>query len=245
MIVNGAPGVKIQIFYVTQDGNIANAEISNYMTYGALEQMGPHTNVVVRYDPNDIFAVGALVSIGDTSIVNGNAPRFVLTFSYYLEDGSQVMGRTRHDIDVGRLPEYKCGMLCILKYKKGNPEKVKLLKDDSEIINNKQVQNAMWFYYVVTGQKTMEWWEVLATGIEGTCQILSSKPTGRMENGCGELAFNLMVTRPDGSVYELTTTKFLTHVQLPYSLAGKVLSITYDKDDETNVVINFGAQELI
>lgn len=69
--------------------------------------------------------------------------------------------------------------------------------------------------------------------------VLSSRPTGNIINGEGEMILNLKVTRPDGSAWETTVTKPVPHGSLSFTQPGSVVHVYYLPDNEQDIVIGF------
>ncbi|WP_378264000.1 DUF3592 domain-containing protein [Amycolatopsis pigmentata] len=77
---------------------------------------------------------------------------------------------------------------------------------------------------------------LMATGLAGTGTVITFRDTGMTVNDNPRVEFDLRVTPADGSPdFRATTRKTVSRLELPY--AGQELSVRYDPDDRTKIVI--------
>jgi ribosomal protein S27AE len=94
---------------------------------------------------------------------------------------------------------------------------------------------------LATGQITQELADIRENGIPTKGVILSSKPTGNIVNGEGEIALQVKVTRPNGTAYEVAVTKHVPQSGMAFTVPGSVVHIFYKPGDEQNIMIGFFA----
>jgi hypothetical protein len=67
--------------------------------------------------------------------------------------------------------------------------------------------------------------------------VVSSTPTGHTTDGRVGLRMRLLVTRPDGSSFELTQDKKLPPASVGQVLPGMVVKVKYLPHDESDVAV--------
>ena len=112
---------------------------------------------------------------------------------------------------------------------------------ETAIVNGVALNQTEFQHDLATGQITQQLADIRKTGIPTKGVILSSKPTGNIVNGEGEIALQVRVTRPDGSTYEVAITKHIPQNGMPFTVPGSVVHVFYKPDNEQNIMIGFFA----
>lgn len=74
-------------------------------------------------------------------------------------------------------------------------------------------------------------------GLDARAVVLAMRPTGEIRGDRAVLELSLRVTRPDGSGFDVTTSKAVPPVLAPRVQPGSVITVKYMADDETSVAL--------
>ena len=186
---------------------------------------------------NWTWAIGEVRSAERTSLQYEEKPQVAFTVHYYTEDGQETTVMFKQLMTPEDLARYPVGTVVPIKYNPARPDK------DAQIMLNPdpaEVDKAYDRYYLATGQMTQEEFDIKQNGVQAQAVIVSASPTGEIvAKNRTEMSIQVTVNRPDGTTYQVTTTAALAQSDIPYAIAGSIVSVYYLPEDEQNIFIVF------
>lgn len=100
-----------------------------------------------------------------------------------------------------------------------------------------ELQAALDRVHVAKGWLTPKQLRITEYGVDASAVVVSTTPTGRSFDGRAEVRLCLLVTRPDGTTFELTQDKKLPPTSLDQVRPGMAVRVKYLPHDESDVAV--------
>ena len=186
------------------------------------------------------LVVGELLSAERTGWRVNDNPQVQLTFRFrtqpgYAHDGLEVTATCKVVVSDSELAHLDPGDLLPLRYDPDNPQDVMIDTD----VDHDTLQQAFNQHRVATGKMTPRALDNSQNGVQANGVVLASRPTGEVVDGSARIELQLRVTRPDGTVFDVTTVKTVDGSVVSRTIPGNVLPVFYLPHDEQDVVVGF------
>lgn len=100
-----------------------------------------------------------------------------------------------------------------------------------------ELQAALDRVHVAKGWLTPKQLRITEYGVDASAVVVSTTPTGHTEDGRSGVRLRLLVTRPDGTTFELTQDKKLLPTSIAQVQPGMAVRVRYLPHDESDVAI--------
>lgn len=100
-----------------------------------------------------------------------------------------------------------------------------------------ELQAALDRVYVAKGWLTPQQLRIIEHGVEAKAIILEATPTGPTQDGRNGIRLRMLVTRPNGTTFELTQEKRLVPTSIPQVSPGMTVRAKYLPHDESDVSV--------
>ena len=99
------------------------------------------------------------------------------------------------------------------------------------------LQAALDRVHMAKGWLTPKQWHITEYGVEASAVVLDATPTGPTPDGRSGVRLHLLVTRPDGTTFEVTQHKQLAPASTHQVRPGMVVRARYLPQDESDVAV--------
>ncbi|MCL2760798.1 MAG: hypothetical protein FWD70_04025, partial [Desulfuromonadales bacterium] len=159
----------------------------------------------------------------------------ILTVKYATQDGQQLTSSFRMTVQQTDMAKLIPGYKMPIEYDPQKPQNIKFVPYAA----SSTLQAAKDQYDLTHGEITQEFIDIRDKGTKAKGVILASKPTGNIMDNKSEMELQVKVTRPDGSTYEVNTTKDVPQTGLSFAAPGSIVHVFYMPDNEQNIMIGF------
>lgn len=192
--------------------------------------VGGSHGVAVKNGP---LVIGVLESFAQTGWYVNDQPQIAFTVRFVTRDGEEVTATDKRIVMLAELPLLKNGIEVPVRYDPAQPRNI-MLADEAD---PDELRGAKDTHDVATGRLTQETVALKNNGIDARGVVLASRPTGEIDHGSARIEMQLRVTRPNGSTFDVTTTKAVPQHALAFTVPGSVVHVFYLPHDEQHVAV--------
>ncbi len=196
----------------------------------AVDAVGGRYGAGVRNGP---LVIGVLESLEQTGTFVNEQPQVEFTVAFTTVDGRRVTGSDRRLVPLTELPLFSTGIEVPIRYDPARPGSIML----ADRASPGEVRDAKDKHDIATGRLTQETVDLKNNGIDARGVVLASRPTGEIDHGSARIEMQLRVTRPNGSTFDVTTTKAVPQHALAFTVPGSVVHVFYLPHDEQHVAV--------
>jgi hypothetical protein len=180
------------------------------------------------------IGIGTVVSVRRTGLTVGNRPELELTLDVHTPDGHAFRGVARYLVDLTEPGLVGPGATVPVRYRPDLSDGRVALATDASPAELQRVYNLV---QVALGHLDAEGLRIAEYGLDARAVVLALRPTGEIRGDRAVLELTLRVTRPDGSGFDVTTSKAVPPVLLPRVRPGALITVRYLPGDETTVAL--------
>ncbi|ROP36827.1 hypothetical protein [Saccharothrix texasensis] len=177
------------------------------------------------------IGMGTVVGVARTGLSVNDQPQLDIRLRVDTADGRTFAATARQVVDLTDLSLVQVGAILPVRYL---PDGRAALATDAP---PHELQAALDRVQVAKGHLTPQQLRITEQGVDARAVVLDMVPTGQTPDGRTELRLSLRVTRPDGSVFDVTQDKKLPPVSIPQVQRGMVVRVKYLPQDESDVAV--------
>jgi hypothetical protein len=177
------------------------------------------------------IAIGTVIGVTRTGRIAKGQPQLDIRLQVDTADGRSWVVTARQVVDTGDLAAVRPDALLPVRYLTDG--RVTLATDAPAHV----LQAALDRVHMAKGWLTPKQSRITEYGVDASAVVLEATPTGPTPDGRVGLRLRLLVTRPDGTTFELTQDKKLTPTSVQQMRPGMVVSAKYLPHDESDVAV--------
>lgn len=177
------------------------------------------------------IGIGTVTGVTRTGRSVNDQPELDIHLRVDTADGRSFPATARHVVDLTDLTAVQPNAILPVRYLSDG--RVALATDAPTY----ELQAALDRVHVAKGWLTPKQLRITEYGVDASAAVVSSTPTGHHEDGRSEVRLRLLVTRHDGTTFELTQVKLLLPTSIAQVQPGMVVRVKYLPHDESDVAI--------
>jgi len=177
------------------------------------------------------IGIGTVTGVARTGLSVNDQPQLEIQLRVDTADGRTFPATVRQIVDLTDLAAVQPNAILPVRYLADG--RVALATDAP----THELQAALDRVHVAKGWLTPKQLRITEYGIDASAVVVSMTPTGHTEDGRSELRLRLLVTRPDGSTFELAQDKKLPPTSVGQVQPGMVVRVKYLPHDESDVAV--------
>ncbi|MDU0288597.1 hypothetical protein [Saccharothrix longispora] len=175
--------------------------------------------------------IGTVVAVSRTGMSVNDQPQLAIRLQVDTPDGRSFPATAKQVVDLTELGAVQPGAILPVRYL---PDGRAALATDAP---QHELQRALDLVQVAKGHVTPRQLHISEHGVDAQAVVLAMAPTGEVRNGRVVLRLALRVTRPDGSVFDLTQEKNAPPSAVPGLQVGSPVRVKYLPHDESEVAL--------
>lgn len=180
------------------------------------------------------LAIGTVVTVSRTGLTVNDQPQLEILFDVDTPDGQAFRAVARNLVDLTELSAVVPGAVLPVRYRPGSTDgRVTIAVDAAHA----EMQAALDRVRLTKGLVTPRQLQISEQGVDGRAVVLTLTPTGEIQGDRAVMDIDLRVTRPDGSVFDLSQRKPMDASAVPQVQPGMVVRVKYLPYDESEVVV--------
>lgn len=189
---------------------------------------------------NGPLVAGELLSVEGTGWRINDEPQVELTIRFHtlprpLQDRQEITTTCKLTLPEHQLAGLDPGDLLLVHYNPDDPQDITVGTD----ADHDAQQQAFNQHRVAAGLMTQRALDISQNGVKTSGVVLQSFPTGAVVDGSAEIELQMRVTRPDGTLFDVTTVKVVENDLVPRTIPGNVLPVFYMPHDEQDIIVGF------
>jgi hypothetical protein len=177
------------------------------------------------------IGIGTVVGVARTGLSVNDQPQLDIRMRVDTADGRTFPATARHVVDVTDLVAVQPNAMLPVRYLSDG--RVALCTDAPA----HELQAALDRVHVAKGWLTPKQLRITEYGVDASAVVVSTTPTGHTEEGRSEVRLRLLVTRQDGTTFEVTQDKRLPPNSIAQVQPGMAVRAKYLPHDESDVAI--------
>lgn len=177
------------------------------------------------------IGMGTVVGVARTGLSVNDQPQLDIQLDVDTPDGRSFRGTARQIVDLTEIGTVQPGAVLPVRYLSDG--RVALATDASQY----ELQAALDQVQLAKGLITPKQLHIAQNGAEGQAVVLAMAPTGEVRQGRSVVVVTLRVTRPDGSMFDVTQEKALPPTAIRHVQPGAVVRVMYLPHDESEVAL--------
>jgi hypothetical protein len=177
------------------------------------------------------IGIGTVTGVTRTGRSVNGQPELDIHLRVDTSDGRTFPATARHVVDLTDLTAVQPNAILPVRYLSDG--RVALATDAP----THELQAALDRVHVAKGWLTPKQLRITEYGVTASAVVVSTTPTGHHEDGRSEVRVRLLVTRPDGTTFELTQDKKLPPTSIAQIQPGMVVRVKYLPHDESDVAV--------
>lgn len=177
------------------------------------------------------IAIGTVTGVTRTGRVVKGQPQLDIRLQVDTADGRSWVATARQVVDTADLAAVRQEALLPVRYLTDG--RVTLATDAPAHV----LQAALDRVHMAKGWLTPKQLRITEHGVEASAVVLDATPTGPTADGRSGVRLRLLVTRPDGTTFELTQEKKLPPASIHQVRTGMVVRARYLSHDESDVAV--------
>jgi hypothetical protein len=217
-----------------QDNPPVGPTIAACVVFAVVAVLVPFTGRSRRAFRGAPIAIGTVASVRPTGLTVNDRPELELVLDVHTPDGHTFRGVARHLLHVTELGTVGPGATLPVRYRPDRDDGKVALATDASPAELQRVYNLV---QVARGHLDADGLRIAEHGLDARAVVLAMRPTGEIRGDRAVLELSLRVTRPDGSGFDVTTSKAVPPVLVPRVQTGSVIMVKYLPDDESSVAL--------
>jgi hypothetical protein len=177
------------------------------------------------------IGIGTVTSVTRTGRSVNDQPRLDIQLRVDTAAGHTFTATARHVVDLADLAAVRPNSMLPVRYLSDG--RVVLATDAPAY----ELQAALDRVHVAKGWLTPKQLRITEYGVDASAVVVSATPTGHTEEGRAEVCLRLLVTRQDGTTFELTQDKKLPPDSIAQVRPGMTVRVKYLPHDESDVAV--------
>jgi hypothetical protein len=183
-------------------------------------------------------AMNGLLAVGRMLSVKKEWPSVKPIVYFITQDGRRLIGEIRQYVSSAFANTLDIGSIVALRYDPGMPQVIALdLRPD--LLDQAEVRRLKDQFLVVSGQAAPREANIAVNGAKTRGLVLASQPTGNVVHGAAEMAFQVRVSRTDGSVFDTTAIQAVPHDRMSLTVPGSIVHVWHLPSSEHDIVLGF------
>jgi hypothetical protein len=177
------------------------------------------------------IGIGTVTAVTRTGRSVNDQPQLDIQLRVDTADGRTFPATARHVVDLTDLAAVQPNAILPVRYLSDG--RVALAADAPA----HELQAALDRVHVAKGWLTPKQLRITEYGVDASAVVVSTTPTGHTADGRSEVRLRLLVTRPDGTTFELTQDKKLPPTSIAQVQPGMAVPVKYLPHDESDVAV--------
>ncbi|MGV9415066.1 hypothetical protein ACWDOP_34635 [Nocardia sp. NPDC003693] len=183
---------------------------------------------------NGLIGLGTVQGISHTGVTLNDQPQVRIDLRVEGVDGKVFPSHAKMIVPLTELALLRTGVVLPVRYLPGRTDRVEIDHSGDAVA----AQDAMNAAMVRKGITTPAKLDIARRGVPAQAVVRSLSVPGEIRDGHPRLDLTLLVTRPDGSMFEARTEKFLPTSQVGQVQIGRVVRVHYLPENEQDLVIS-------
>lgn len=175
------------------------------------------------------IGIGTVTGVASTGMSVNDQPQLDIRLRVDTADGRTFPATIRQVVDVTDLSAVQPNSILPVRYLSDG--RVALATDSP----THELQAALDRVHVAKGWLTPKQLRISEYGVDTNAVVVTTTPTGHTEDGRSEVCLRLLVTRPDGTTFEVTQDKRFPPTSILQVRPGMVVRVKYLPHDESEV----------
>lgn len=177
------------------------------------------------------IGIGTVVSVSRTGLTVNDQPQLDIELNIDTPNGLKFRGTARQLVDMMELGAVHPGAVLPVRYL---PDGQVTLAIDA---SRDELQTAFDRVQLANGLITPKQLHITENGIDAQAVVLAMIPTGEIRGDRSVVTLALRVTRPNGTMFDLTQQKALPPGAIAQTQPGSAVRVRYLPQDESEVTI--------
>lgn len=177
------------------------------------------------------IGIGTVTAVTRTGRSVNEQPELDIQLRVDTADGRTFPATARHVVDLTDLAAVQQNAILPVRYLSDG--RVAFATDAPAY----ELQAALDRVHVAKGWLTPKQLRITEYGVDANAAVVSATQTGHTADGRVEVRLRLLVTRPDGTTFELTQDKKLPPTSIAQVQPGMVVRVKYLPHDESDVAV--------
>ncbi len=177
------------------------------------------------------IGIGRVVGVTRTGLAVNDQPQLDIRLEIDTPDGRTFLGTARQFVDVVDMAAVQIGSTLPVRYL---PDGRATIATDAP---PHELQAAMDQIQLAKGLVTPKQLHIAQNGIEAQAVVLAMAPTGEVRLDRSVVHLTLRVTRPDGSMFDVSQEKAVPQSAIPQLQPGSAVRAKYLPHDESEVTV--------